>query len=166
MKRLCLLLFIAFIFSYSFAQNDQENNGRYFIISANDSVYLDIYDNPDTSMITRMIKEEKKDLLVICNGLVNVGYMDWLQAKYLKNRKIRELLQTFKIIRLFVVKRNANPKDLYSIGVENMWYQHNRFRTASQPYFVISRMGKPMCHSSDVSSQEDFIKFLEGCKKK
>lgn len=167
MQRLYVLLFTAFICSYSCAQNKQVNQGKYFAISATDSVYLNVYDNPDTSVVTQMIREEKKDLLIIFDGIVNVGYMDWLDKKHLKNQKIKELLKTFKIVRLFVdYKIKANPNDRFTIGEKNMWYQRNHFRTASQPFFVILRNGKPICHTGFLSKDEDIIKFFEGCKGK
>lgn len=167
MRRLYFLLVTALVSSCTCAQDKQGDHGKYFTITATDSVWLDVYDNPDTTAVTRMVKEEKKDLLIIFDGVVHVGYMDWLQAKYLKNKKIKELLQTFKIVRLFVdYKIKAHPDDRFTIGEKNMWYQRNHFRTASQPFFVITRMGKPICHSSYMSGQEEIIKFLQGCKNK
>lgn len=167
MQRLYLTLVPVLICSYSFSQNKEHNQGKYFSISATDSVYLDVYDNPDSSIITQMIKEEKKDLLIIFDGIVNVGCMDWLQPKYLKNKKIKEFLQTYKIVRLFVdYKIKAHSNDRSTIGAKNMYYQRNHFNTTSQPFFVVTRKGKPVCQSGYISSHEDIIKFFEGCKNK
>ena len=73
MRRLCFLLFTAFVYSSTYAQDKLGNHGKYFTITATDSVWLDVYDNPDTSVVTQMIKEEKKDLLIIFEGIVHIG---------------------------------------------------------------------------------------------
>lgn len=167
MQRLYVLLFTAFIFSYSCAQNKQINDGQYFKVSSTDSVFLEVYDNLDTSLVSKMISEEKKDLIIYFEGITNLRSTDILQVKFLKIKKIVGILETYKIVRLFVDDRaKAHPKDRFTIGEKNMLYQRNRFRMTMQPYYIIHRNGKPVCTGSYISKPQEFLKFLEACKNK
>lgn len=165
MFKMYLILLAVGSWSCSTTQTDAKENCRYFKIAAADSVCLDVADNLDTAKVDQIIKEEKKDLLIIFEGWVN-GDMELLRDRFLRNQKIRKALQGFKIIRLYVDDRaKVRPQDRLSIGAKNMIYQGNRFNTLSQPFFVIIKEGKPLCHSGYSSSQETMLKFLVNCQK-
>jgi hypothetical protein len=166
MQRLFLFLSTAFIYSYSFAQNKQVSYGKYFKISDVDSVFLEVYDNLDTLSVSKMITEEKKDLMIIFQGITNLRSIDVLQAKFLKDKRIVDILQTYKIVQLFVDDRaKVDSNDRFTIGEKNMLYQRDRFRMTMQPYFIILKNGEPKCYGG-YKPPKEFLEWLEGCKKK
>jgi len=159
----CLLL-TAFGYTSSCGQNKQSINCEYFKVNNNDSICLDVSTNLDTGKVAQVIFNERKDVLLIFDGLVNSG-KELLNSKNLKNELIRTKLGKLKIIRLYVDDRlKIKPGDKITIGEMNMLFQRHHFRVASQPYYVVVKKGKPVCNSGYLPNQEAIIDFFKRCQ--